>query len=182
MESDPTPLPPHLRMVRNRRGGPTNFPIPARLLAACTRKQLTLADLAARTARTEAQISYLETAKRRPECEDLGRLSQDLDRPLQYRLTRTTRPGTYLPEPALELRSYGVSDLVVNDPVAPGAFRPVEEVVALALSGTGPEPRVVEAFPFVLACNAWNPHLPPGAGGSDPGRRAGPWDERCGIR
>jgi hypothetical protein len=89
----------------------------------------------------------------------LLRLARALDRPLQWFLTGTDRPGTALQDLAIELRRLGAVDLSVGDSRVPGAFRPAEEVVALVLSGASPEPRVVEAIPAVLAWNRWNPAL-----------------------
>jgi hypothetical protein len=53
----------------------------------------------------------------------------------------------------------GIRDLVVSDSQVPGSFRHDEEVVVLAVSGDRPEPRVVEAIPFVLARRDFNGSL-----------------------
>lgn len=60
---------------------------------------------------------------------------------------------------AIELQSLGIADLVVQSPTVPGAFRPVEQVIALTASGNQPEPRIIEALPAVLAWNRWSPRL-----------------------
>ena len=60
---------------------------------------------------------------------------------------------------ALELRSLGITDLWVKDAVVPGAFRRAEELIALAVGGEGPDPRIVEAIPAVLAWNEIDPNL-----------------------
>jgi hypothetical protein len=41
----------------------------------------------------------------------------------------------------------------------PAVFRPPEEVLAIALAGDAPEPRILEAIPAVLAWNNWNLRL-----------------------
>ena len=52
---------------------------------------------------------------------------------------------------AIELYHLGIRDLAVANPQVAAAFRLAEEVLVLALSGDCPEPRVVEAVPFLLA-------------------------------
>jgi hypothetical protein len=79
--------------------------------------------------------------------------------PLQWFLTGTIQPRRDLRDLAIELFNLGIVDLVVADAAVPGAFRPIEQVVALVLSGNAPDPRVVEAIPAVLAWNAWNRFL-----------------------
>jgi transcriptional regulator with XRE-family HTH domain len=92
---------------------------------------------------------------------ETGRYTLDLDeatrvaRVLRVPLLRLTsgrlRPGTDLRWLAFELYQLGIRDLEVADAHVPGAFRSREQVVAAALKGDQPEPRVVEALPSILA-------------------------------
>ena len=59
----------------------------------------------------------------------------------------------------VELHRLGIHDLFLGGAVVPGACRPVEEVLALAISGERPSPRVVEAIPAALAWNSWDSHV-----------------------
>jgi hypothetical protein len=49
----------------------------------------------------------------------------------------------------------------------PGAFRPPEQIVAWAIRGDHPDPRIVEALPAVFAWNRWNEHLLTGCARAD---------------
>jgi transcriptional regulator with XRE-family HTH domain len=130
-----------------------------RLAKARARCGLSQTQLATRSQLDQARISYFEQGKRVPTLDQLLRLAQALDCPLQWFLSGTDRPGTTLPDIVIELRRLGMVDLLVRDSRVPGAFRPPEEAVSLALVGASPEPRVVEAIPAVLAWNQWNPVL-----------------------
>lgn len=92
---------------------------------------------------------------RTPSLAQLLQIAGALDLPLQYFLTGSGRPGSGVRDLAIELRSLGLIDLHVEDPVVPGAFRRPEETVALAIAGKEPPARVVEAIPAVLAWNRW---------------------------
>jgi transcriptional regulator with XRE-family HTH domain len=74
-----------------------------------------------------------------------------LKMPLQRLATGLWGSGSDLGSIAFELYHLGIRDLEVSAPRVPGAFRVAEQVVALALRGDQPEPRVIEAIPFVLA-------------------------------
>jgi hypothetical protein len=107
----------------------------------------------------QQQVSYFEQGKHVPTLEQLLTLARVLDVPLQRFLTGTDRPGTALRDIAIELRHLGIVDLWVDDPRLPGAFRPPEEVVAVAVGDASPDPRIIEAIPAVLAWHKWSPAL-----------------------
>ena len=86
-------------------------------------------------------------------------LARALDVPLQRLLTGTDRPGSGPAGLATELRGLGASDLWVDGAIVPGAARRPEEVLALAVSGSAPDPRIVEALPALLAWNRPRPTL-----------------------
>jgi transcriptional regulator with XRE-family HTH domain len=129
------------------------------LLLARTRAGLTQRQLALRSRIDTATINRVERSQRRPTLEQLVRLAQVLQVPLQWFLNASNRPGTDLQEFAIELQNLGMADLCIAGARVPGAFRPPEELVALAVSAGEPEPRIVEALPAVLAWNRWNARL-----------------------
>jgi transcriptional regulator with XRE-family HTH domain len=120
---------------------------------------LSQAELAARCALSQAQISYFELGQRRPTLDQLVRIAKALDYSIEGLIVGANRPGNELRHMALELRSLGIADLWVKDAVVPGAFRRAEELIALAVGGEEPDPRIVEAIPAVLAWNEIDPIL-----------------------
>ena len=100
-----------------------------------------------------------KVGQRRPTLDQLIRIAKALEVPIQRLLGGSDRPGTELREIAIELRHLGIVDLWVKDAVMPGAFRRAEEMIALAVAGHEPEPRIVEAIPAVLAWNLIDPIL-----------------------
>lgn len=129
------------------------------LFAARTRRGLTLRQLAARSGLAPASITRIEHAQRHPTLSQLASLAQALKVPIQWFSNGSNWPGVELPDLALELQALGIADLIVAGERVPGAFRPPEQVVVLAVSGNEPEPRVIEAIPAVLAWHRWNIHL-----------------------
>jgi transcriptional regulator with XRE-family HTH domain len=101
-------------------------------------------------------INRIERGQKLPSFEQLIRLAKALQLSLNWFLTGKNRPGSELSDLAVELRDLGIVDLFVRDEIVPGAFRPREQVLALAVSGNNPEPRIVEAIPAVLAWNHWD--------------------------
>lgn len=71
--------------------------------------------------------------------------------PLERLISGRLRPAINLRGIAFELLHLGVVDLEIADAEVPGAFRRPEQILVLAVKGDRPEPRVVEAIPFVLA-------------------------------
>jgi transcriptional regulator with XRE-family HTH domain len=121
-------------------------------------------ELAEKCGLDKAHISLFETGKRQPRLAQLVRLAQALQVPLQWFLTGSVKPGKALEGIAMELFNLGVVDLWVGNARVPGAFRPPEQVVALAVRGARPEPRLLWAIPAVFAWNRWNPNLLEGWG------------------
>lgn len=129
------------------------------LRSARSRWGLSQDELAVRCGLTQAHISYFERGERQPTLAQLARLAEVLQVSLQWFLSGDNYPGTDWRDLAVELHSLGIVDLWIEKPLVPGAFRPPEQLVALAVSGEQPEPRVVEAIPAVLAWNVWNVRL-----------------------
>jgi transcriptional regulator with XRE-family HTH domain len=129
------------------------------LTAARRQRGLSQAELAARCDLSQAQISYFELGRRRPTLDQLVRIAKALDVSLAKLVAGSSRPGDGLRDIAIELRDLGLVDLWVDDPVVPGAFRRPEEVIARAVSGQEPDPRILEAIPALLAWNRINPVL-----------------------
>jgi transcriptional regulator with XRE-family HTH domain len=121
--------------------------------------RLTQKELAESCGLTQSDISKIEAGERWPTPLQLARFARTLGIALQWFLTGQNWPGLELRDVAIELQWLGAVDLFVPDARVPGAFRPPEQVVACAVSGDLPGPRIVEALPAVLAWNSWNEHL-----------------------
>lgn len=126
----------------------------ARILRGFTQKEL-----AGRCGLQHTALSRLENGLRNITLNEAARLADALRVPLEWFLTGKDRPGNSLAELAAELRHLGLLDLRVPQARVPGAYRPNEEVVALAVGSETPDPRVIEAIPAVLAWNRWRPSL-----------------------
>jgi transcriptional regulator with XRE-family HTH domain len=131
----------------------------AHLAGARSGSGLSQAALAAKCGLAQQQISYFESGIRTPTLEQSLRIARALDVPIQHLLTGADRPGIGLEGLSMELRRLGIVDLWVRDASVPGSFRRPEEVISLALSGAGPDPRIVESIPAVLAWADLDPHL-----------------------
>ncbi len=118
----------------------------ARLLARTSQ-----ALLSKRTGISRTRLVRLEKGIFTPTLPEAVRLAAALRIPLQKLTTGNWRPARDLRGIAIELFWLGIRDLEVPDASVPGAFRRGEQVLVLALQGNRPEPRVVEAVPFVLA-------------------------------
>jgi transcriptional regulator with XRE-family HTH domain len=125
------------------------------LSLARVRAGLTQQQFAARCGTDQSTISRIEMGQRSPSVGQLLQFARVLAVPLQWFLSGRERPGADLSQLAIELHALGVVDLLVEGAAVPGAFRPAEEVVALAVGGDRPDPRIVEAVPAVLAWNPW---------------------------
>src|SRR6266581_1851721 len=133
-----------------------NSPIPSELrnlgrwlFAARTLQDFTQKDLASKSGIAQARISRMEQGVILPTLPQLLRLARALALPLQWFLNGSTTPGTEGQDMGMELQKLGVVDLLVPHAVVPGAFRPTEQVIALAVSGNQPEARLIEAIPAV---------------------------------
>ena len=129
------------------------------LMAARFQRGLSQLELAEKSGLSQTQISYFEVGQRRPSIEQLVRMARALDVSVQKLIGGSERPGTELPDIAIELRHLGVVDLWVKDALVPGAFRRPEELVALVVAPEEPDPRILEAVPAILAWNGLDPIL-----------------------
>jgi transcriptional regulator with XRE-family HTH domain len=117
------------------------------------------AELAARCALSQAQISYFELGHRRPTLDQFLRIAKALDSSIEGLLGGSNRPGIEPRHLAVELRSLGLADLWVKDAIVPGSFRRPEELLAIAVGGEEPDPRIIEGVPVALAWNEIDPIL-----------------------
>jgi transcriptional regulator with XRE-family HTH domain len=108
---------------------------------------------------SQTQISLFESGRRLPSLDQFVRIARALDVPLQQLLGGADRSNNELKHLAVELRKLGAADLWVADTVVPAAARPAEEVIAQAVSGARPDPRVVETIPALLSWNMFNPPI-----------------------
>lgn len=129
------------------------------LLQAREWRKLSQLQLASAAGFHQSSISEFEHGRRLPTLEQAVKLASVLQISLQWFLTGQNAPGTDLADLAFQLHDLGIVDLHVENVRVPGAFRPPEEVVALALAGTTPPARILEAIPAVLAWNSWNTFL-----------------------
>jgi transcriptional regulator with XRE-family HTH domain len=107
----------------------------------------------------QAQVSLFEGGRRLPSLDQFVRLARALGSPLQRLLSGSDQPGIELKDLAFELRLLGAVDLWVFDASVPGAARRPEEVIALAASGSQPDPRIVETLPALLSWTEFNPTI-----------------------
>src|SRR5262249_4512376 len=127
------------------------------LLLARVRQGLTQRELALRANISQPRVSGIEKGEVLPTLPQLIRLARALVVPIQWFLSGSVTPGREVADFALQLQSLKVVDLLVPNSLVPGAFRPTEEVLALAVRGDQPNPRIIEAIPAVLAWNRWSP-------------------------
>ncbi len=151
-------------MTRSNKPSPTDTRKPGRtfthlgrhLRAARIACRLSQGRLAARSGLDQTHISRFERGARQPTLDQLARLAAALAVPVQWFINGSERPGSDYREIAVELYRLGIHDLALGGAVVPGACRPVEEVLTLAVSGDRVDPRVIEALPAVLAWNPWD--------------------------
>ena len=126
----------------------------ARLQSGMTQRRLATTANVQRT-----HIVRIEAGTRIPQLDEALRLAAALKVSLQKLARGTQRPSSDLRGIAVELFRLGIWDLEVSGARAPGAFRRPEQVIAAALQGDRPEPRIVEALPAVLARNRFDVRL-----------------------
>jgi transcriptional regulator with XRE-family HTH domain len=97
------------------------------------------------------QIVRMEAGLTVPRLDEAVRLAEVLKVPLSWLTSSWKFPRPDLRGIAIELHHLGIKDLEVSDSQVPGSFRHGEEVLVIAVGGDRPEPRVVEAIPFLLA-------------------------------
>jgi transcriptional regulator with XRE-family HTH domain len=117
---------------------------------------LTQKQLAARTGMDAAWISRIEQGQNLPTVPQLFQLAKVLAVSLQWFINGRNHPESELVDIAIELQNLGIGDLLVPNAMVPGAFRATEEIIALAICGDQPEPRIIDALPAVLAWNRWS--------------------------
>lgn len=122
-------------------------------------REATLQHIARQAGIHVTELSKVESGHRLPTLAQAVSLARALAIPLQVLLSGSVRPAEMMQDLALELRSLGIVDLLAPDAHVPGAFRRVEEVLALVLKGDRPAPRIIEALPAVLAWNVWDAGL-----------------------
>lgn len=106
----------------------------------------------ARSARVHRlRLLRIERGALDPSLSEVLQICQVLKIPVERLISGRWRPSGDLRGIALELFHLGIQDLQVASPHVPGAFRRPEQVLVLAIQGDRPEPRIVEAIPFVLA-------------------------------
>lgn len=118
---------------------------------------LTQTELAVKARLTQARISRVEEGKVLPTLPQLMCLAKALLKPLQWFITGWYSVGEEFAHIAIQLQALGVVDLFVPEAVVPGAFQPTEQVLALAVQGLQPQPRIIEAIPAIMAWRLWAP-------------------------
>ncbi|WP_088253438.1 helix-turn-helix domain-containing protein [Fimbriiglobus ruber] len=104
-------------------------------------------------------IVRTEAGESVPDINEVVALAKALKVPLSKLVNARWRPEKGLKGIGLELWRLGIRDLEVSDAEVPGSFRRKEEVLVLAVAGTRPNPRIVEAMPYVLGSNVFDPTL-----------------------
>lgn len=122
-------------------------------------RSLSQAALAQGSGLRQKDISLIEHGKWQPSLKVLTKLARQLDVPLQYFINGCNEADSRPNSLTLELRGLGIIDLSAAKALVPGAFRDKEQVVALSLQGRAPDPRIVEAIPYVLLKHEWDAGL-----------------------
>src|SRR5437016_4822588 len=111
---------------------------------------LTQLALAKTTQIKRVQIVRMEAGRAVPRLDEAVRLAEALKVPSEWFVAGRCMPTYDLRGIALELYRLGIRDLEVSQPRVPGASRNKEEVLAIAVGGDRPEPRIIDAIPFLL--------------------------------
>ncbi len=105
------------------------------------------------------QIVRMEAGQTVPRLDEAVQLAKVLKVPLEFLTNGRCTPTYDLRGIAVELYRLGIRDLEVADPRVPGTFRHKEELLFLAVAGERPEPRVIEAIPYLLLLRHFLPKL-----------------------
>ncbi len=133
---------------------------------------LTQSGLAEAIGVSRYSLLRLEAGEYMPAWDEAVRLAGKLKVPLEWLTTGRIHPSVVgLESIAFELHRLGIRDLAVDATRPPGAFRRTEEILTEAIAGDRPEPRVIEAIPFVLARTSFDRHLVLAMYSNDPSRR-----------
>src|SRR5262245_40890617 len=121
---------------------------------------LTQKGLADRCKLRQGEISAFESGRRQPTLAQLTEMARALALPFQWFITGTLPPPEEgLAQLATELRHWGVYDLFTEGAIVPGAFRPLELLLAQTLRGDAFPKKLIESIPYVLATNSWRSRL-----------------------
>jgi transcriptional regulator with XRE-family HTH domain len=122
-------------------------------------RKLSQTELANQTGIDQTRISRIEQGKELPTLIQTFKLARVLAVSLQRLINGRDDSGATPQELAIELYDLGIKDLFVPNAIVPGACRPTELVLALAVRGNQPEPRIIEAIPVILSWNQWSHHV-----------------------
>jgi transcriptional regulator with XRE-family HTH domain len=120
---------------------------------------LTQLALAKATGINRVQIVRMEAGRIVPRLDEVVRLAEVLKVPIEWFIAGRCMPTHDLRGIALELYRLGVRDLEVSGMQVPGACRTREEILVHAVGGDQPEPRIIEAIPFLLLQGYFFPPL-----------------------
>ncbi|MFO0813354.1 MAG: helix-turn-helix transcriptional regulator [Gemmatales bacterium] len=107
----------------------------------------------------QGEISAFESGRRLPTLAQLTEIARSLDAPLQWFITGTVEPASGLADLVPELRYYGLADLPTEKARVPGAFRPLEQLICLAIRGDNVPKQLIESMPYLLATTRWKSRL-----------------------
>ena len=129
------------------------------LARARKQKGLTQKGLADLCQLRQGEISAFESGRRHPTLAQLTELARCLDVPLQWFITGSLEPAATVADWKCELRYWGLYDLPAEGLRVPGAFRPIEQLLAVVLKGDLIPKTVVESMPYLLATTRWRSRL-----------------------
>jgi transcriptional regulator with XRE-family HTH domain len=121
---------------------------------------LTQKELADRCKLRQGEISAFESSRRQPTLAQLTELARSLDVPMQWFISGGVRPPEEgMPHLVVELRHWGIYDLATEGALVPGAFRPLELLLAQTLRGDVFSKKLIESIPYLLATAPWRSRL-----------------------
>jgi len=129
------------------------------LARARKQKGLTQRGLADLCQLRQGEISAFESGRRHPTLAQLTELARCLDVSLQWFITGSLEPAANSADWKCELRYWGIYDLPTEGARVPGAFRPIEQLLAVILAGDLVPKIIVESMPYLLATTRWRSRL-----------------------